>query len=234
MRRWGRELAEVSEPGLGDGDGGPALLLPERAVVGFTGRDRELGLLRAWCGAGGTRAVQVMAGAGGVGKTRLALEVAAGRAAQGGLVVQVAADSEAGVLEQARAVSKGPVLLTVDDAETRGGLSALLEAVLADPGPVRVLLVARSQGEWRDRLAEEAAPAVAALLATHDPVLLDAPVADATVRTRLPRHERRHIRRPELTAQASAANGSSPACPRSAPKGIARQASGMSARAATG
>ena len=182
MRRWGRarrELAEVSEPGLGDGDGGPSLLLrPERAVVGFTGRDRELGLLRAWCGSGETRAVQVVAGAGGVGKTRLVLEVAAGWAAQGGLVVQVPAGSEAGVLDQARAVSKGPLLLIVDDAETRGDLGALLEGVAADPGPVRVLLVARSLGEWWDPLAGESAPAVTRLLAEHDPVRLDGPVAD--------------------------------------------------------
>jgi predicted Zn-dependent protease with MMP-like domain/tetratricopeptide (TPR) repeat protein len=175
-----REPTVVSEPGLGDGGGGPSLLLrPERAVVGFTGRGRELDLLRAWCGAGEARAVRVVAGAGGVGKTRLALEVAAGWAAPGGRVVQVAAGAEAGVLEQARAVSKGPLLLIADHVETLGGLGALLKGVAADPGPVRVLLVARSLGEWWDRLAGESAPPVAVLLAGHDPVLIDAPVTGA-------------------------------------------------------
>jgi hypothetical protein len=67
------------------------------------------------------------------------------------------------------------VLLVVDYAETRPRLGALLD----DQGPVRVLLLARSLGEWLDRLAEESAPAVARLLSAGSPVLLDAPVADA-------------------------------------------------------
>ena len=40
----------------------------------------------------------------------------------------------------------------VDYAETRIGLGGLLRAVAADRGSVRVLLLARSAGEWRDRL----------------------------------------------------------------------------------
>jgi hypothetical protein len=55
------------------------------------------------------------------------------------------------------------VLLVVDYAETRIGLRALLRAVAIDEGPVRVLLLARSVGEWRDRLAA-AEPAIRDLL----------------------------------------------------------------------
>jgi tetratricopeptide (TPR) repeat protein len=69
------------------------------------------------------------------------------------------------------------VLLIVDYAETRAGLEDLLRAVLDDAGPVRVLLLARSPGEWWDRLAETSAPAIAALLGEQEPVRLDAPIA---------------------------------------------------------
>ena len=74
----------------------------------------------------------------------------------------------------ARGVTAGPVLLIVDYAETRAHLGALLEAVLADPGPVRVLLVARSLGEWWVRLKEQSPYAVARFLDQAHPVQLDA------------------------------------------------------------
>jgi hypothetical protein len=51
-------------------------------------------------------------------------------------------------------------------------------AVLDNPGSVRVLLLARSLGEWRDRLAGESAPSGRRLLPAESPVLLDAAVAD--------------------------------------------------------
>ena len=43
---------------------------------------------------------------------------------------------------------------------------------------MRVLLLARSLGEWWDRLAEDSAPAVAQLLSAADPIRLGAPVED--------------------------------------------------------
>jgi hypothetical protein len=101
-------LAAVREPGL-DGDGAPPSLLlrPERAVVGFTGRADELVLLRAWCRSGEERSVRVVAGPGGTGKTRLALQVTAEWQAAGREAVQVAAGEEASVLGRVRAVTPG-------------------------------------------------------------------------------------------------------------------------------
>ncbi len=52
----------------------------------------------------------------------------------------------------------------------------MLRAVVGDPGPLRVLLLARSLGEWWDRLVEESAPAVGQLLTAADPIQLSAPV----------------------------------------------------------
>ena len=76
-----------------------------------------------------------------------------------------------------RGKSSAPVLLVVDYAKTRAGLGDLLRAVLDDPGRVRVLLLARSAGEWWDRLAEESSAAVGRLLAAAGPVRLEAPVS---------------------------------------------------------
>ena len=48
----------AGEPKVRDGKTGPAALLrPERAVVDFTGRTAELGLLREWCGGDAVRSV---------------------------------------------------------------------------------------------------------------------------------------------------------------------------------
>jgi hypothetical protein len=70
----------------------------------------------------------------------------------------------------------GPVLLVVDYAETRPALGDMLRAVLDDRGQVRVLLLARSLGEWWDRFAEESSAAVARLLGEADPIHLEAPI----------------------------------------------------------
>jgi hypothetical protein len=174
-----KRLAAVAEPPLEVAGPGPSLLLrPERAVVEFTGRQAELAQLRAWCALDRPRSVRVLAGAGGVGKTRLALKIAAEWEAAGQKSVLVGAGQEAGALERVRGVTAGPVLLVADYAETRTGLGELLRAVLYDPGLVRVLLLARSLGEWWDRLSEGSAPAVAQLLYAASPILLDTPVED--------------------------------------------------------
>src|SRR5262249_1960248 len=70
----------------------------------------------------------------------------------------------------------GGGVVVVDYGEPRSGLGDLLRAVLDDPGRVRVLLLARSLGEWWDRLAEESPATVARLLGEADPIRLDAPV----------------------------------------------------------
>ena len=146
-------------------------------MVAFTGRAGELDELQQWCASDLARSVRALTGAGGVGKTRLAREVAARCAACGGRWRLVTAGDEAEAVADARAAHSGRLLLIVDDAETRTGLAELLEAALADRGPVRVLLVARSLGEWWDRLVEGSDDA-AQLVSQAEPVQLDAPVRD--------------------------------------------------------
>ena len=154
-------------------NGGPAGLLdPRRGVAGFLGREHELAGLLAWCQDCRARGVRLVTGPGGIGKTRLSVELCARLATEGWRCERPGDGAEGGALAAVRRLHRGRVLLVVDYAETREGLGGLLRAVAADEGPVRVLLLARSAGEWWERLAA-AQPAVRELLAaagTGDPL----------------------------------------------------------------
>jgi len=103
-------------------------------------------------------------GSGGVGKTRLSVELCAQLEPRRWQCVPVGDHAEASALGAIRRRWSGRVLLVVDYAETRIGLRELLRAVATDSGVVRVLLLARSTGEWWDRLGDME-PAVRNLLA---------------------------------------------------------------------
>ena len=134
-------LRRVSEL-LGESPAG--LLDPRRGLVRFTGRDRELAELLAWCQDDSPNGVRLVTGPGGVGKTRLSVELCARLHSDRWRCVRVGDRKEAAALELARRGWPYGVLLVVDYAETRIGLPDLLRAVAADPGPgrVRVLLLA--------------------------------------------------------------------------------------------
>jgi predicted ATPase len=116
--------------------------------------------------------VRTIVGTGGVGKTRLALKVASEWESRGDEWRRVDAGQEAQAVAAARGITSGPVLLVVDYAETRTDLEAMLRALLADRGPIRVLLVARSLGECWERLIEKSAPAIGQLLTEAEPIRL--------------------------------------------------------------
>jgi hypothetical protein len=98
----------VGEPAPEDIDRSPAgLLRPDRAVVRFTGRQAELGVLRAWCASEEPRSVRMIVGAGGVGKTRLALAVASEWESRGAAWRRVDAGQEAQAVAVARGVDPG-------------------------------------------------------------------------------------------------------------------------------
>ncbi|MFF4779097.1 tetratricopeptide repeat protein [Microtetraspora fusca] len=137
----------------------PAFLLrADVHVVRFRSRVEELSRLAAWCHGPGF-GVRLMTGPGGQGKTRLARELGLRLAmAPGeGWVVKwwEAGDSVAALDGLNR-----PTLLVVDYAETRPNmvqelvLAALSESVHA---PIRLLLLARSAGDWWRRLSEDSA-----------------------------------------------------------------------------
>jgi hypothetical protein len=167
------EWDAVGEPFTETTDYGPAALLrANRSIVKFTGRYAELDALRSWYISADTRSVRTIIGVGGVGKTRLALKVASEWESCGGNWRLVDRGQEARAVAAARALTAGPVLLILDYAETRTDLEEFLRSVFGDPGPIRVLLIARALGEWWDRLIEKSAPAVGQLLTEAEPIAL--------------------------------------------------------------
>ncbi len=166
-----------AETGLALPDGqavSPAgYLRPEAGVVAF--RDRpQMAALRSWLVSPALTGVQLVTGPAGSGKTRLALQLAAEAEEQyGWRCYWVPA---AGLAQAADAAGRGsrPVLLIVDYAETRAGLADMLAAVTTrKAGPAsRVLLLARSAGEWWSQLIADSGAGTSDMLAAVAPVPL--------------------------------------------------------------
>lgn len=156
--------------------GGPAgLLRADRHVVPFTGRSDEFDELRDWCRDDKPR-VRLLVGAGGVGKTRLALHLAGYLESVGWSVTVVGAGREAEAFTILReATRRSSLFLIMDYAETRAGLVDLLRSVAAHVARVRVLLIARSAGDWWWQLGSDA-PAVRDLVEAYSPLELPARV----------------------------------------------------------
>ncbi|MDJ0386153.1 tetratricopeptide repeat-containing serine protease family protein [Streptomyces sp. G-G2] len=146
------DLTARDVPGAAGGRKSPAaLLLAERAVVDFHGRDEILNQLTSWCEQDGFGAL-LLYGPGGQGKTRLGHELSrrlAERAASHGWAVVWPATSadprSLGVLWEAT----GPLLVVLDYAENSlVQLSALLEAAEERVTPFKLLLLSRTAGDW--------------------------------------------------------------------------------------
>ncbi|HEY1621737.1 MAG TPA: tetratricopeptide repeat protein [Streptosporangiaceae bacterium] len=163
----------IEVPAAGpDGGGVARLLRPEAEVVGFWPR-KELADLARWVASEQRASVRLVAGPGGSGKTRLARQLGEEVEPLGWRAWWVPAGQEASAAEVA-AAGGVPVLLVVDYAETRPGLAGLLATVgRGREGPaVRVLLLARSAGEWWQRLCDGSPDEVSDLLAGAGPVVL--------------------------------------------------------------
>ena len=129
------------------------LLDPRLELVGFVGRGAELAALMAWCEEDRATRLRLVTGPGGVGKTRLAVELMRRMRASGWRCERVADGKEAEVITALGTVNRGPALLVVDYAETRVGLAQMLTTLVSEQGNgVRVLLLARSAGDWWDQL----------------------------------------------------------------------------------
>jgi tetratricopeptide (TPR) repeat protein len=139
-------------------------LRPEEAVVPFRPRP-ELDELLAWCASAEHAAVRLVTGEGGSGKTRLALRLGEELEENGWLPLWVKRGAEDEAVGAVREIGQRCVLV-VDYAETRSDLTDLLDDVAADEdGPeLRVVLLARSAGEWWEQLLANAEEQTAELL----------------------------------------------------------------------
>ncbi|MEU4447999.1 AAA family ATPase, partial [Actinosynnema sp. NPDC023926] len=153
----------------------PAWLLhPELEVVPFRGREEVLAGLREWAAVEGFGACLVH-GPGGQGKTRLARQLGRELGARWAVVWLSAHCAEADLAVVADAAV--PTLLVVDYAETRSAqVEALLRVAAGHGGgvPLKVLLLARTAGEWWDRL--RTASTVVSMLLDGSPVVGLAPL----------------------------------------------------------
>ena len=177
------------------------LLSAYRTDVGpLVGRDAALADLRRWLGADLPASIRVLVGAGGRGKTRLALELARTMSGEGWLAGFAAADE----LDRFRAQHDvadwrwdRPVLILVDYAASRAeqiGAWAreISDAALEDGRPpLRLLLIERQANRAIGWLAtilgqggDDASRAVSALLDPPEPVELPA-IDDLAFRRRI-------------------------------------------------
>jgi tetratricopeptide (TPR) repeat protein len=166
-------------------EGGPSsLLAPDRQVVPFRGRADELDALVRWCEGEGSP-LRLVTGPGGVGKSRLAAELKELMTTGGWECVAVGEEQEPSILARVRSATDDPILLILDYADTRHELDDLVRQVAADPAGVRVLLIARSAGEWWQRL-KAGGPQVREMIqgaydGTDLPVRVDTAVTDEQI-----------------------------------------------------
>jgi tetratricopeptide (TPR) repeat protein len=164
------EPANLLTPATADRDlNSPAALLRADAeAVAFHGRTSELADLQAWCHHGPpSLAMRVLTGPGGQGKTRLARRLTDLLSHQGWATGHLRPDlTDYDTPPDFTTLNTAlPLLLVIDYAETRPRLlRRLITHLHRTRHPVRLLLVARSDGEWRTD-ALSAAPPVRALLA---------------------------------------------------------------------
>ena len=152
-------------------------LRPEEAVVEFWPRP-ELGALRDWLVSDRPVNVQLVTGEGGAGKTRLALQLAREASEGHGFRCYWAQRGAESQTVTAVRESISPVLIVIDYAETFPEVSGLLDQLMAAPLPgepptlVRVLLLARSAGEWWDELIAGGSTRLGEALAAVSPLAL--------------------------------------------------------------
>jgi len=188
------------------------MLRADFALVPFDpGRQTDLDTLNAWLdnqdGNDYPIKTRLLTGAGGLGKTRLAIELCQQRMHSGwhcGFLNREDSEQSWTKLQSAQK----PLLIVIDYAETRQEtLLSLIKARLkADyPHPVRLLLLARGGGEWWDQLPSKD-PECEALLngyATSGPYVLPELYLD--------QNSRQHAYRNALAAYATATGRQIPA-----------------------
>ncbi|MGW3820484.1 trypsin-like peptidase domain-containing protein, partial [Streptomyces sp. NPDC005046] len=157
-----------------------ALLRADAEAVAFHGRASELADLQAWC-ENGPPAIQVrvLTGPGGQGKTRFARRLTDTLGWRGWVTGHLSSDltddpaPDAAPPDFTTLATSLPLLLVVDYAETRPRLlRRLITHLHRSRHRVRVLLLARSDGQWRTG-SLQAIPAVRDLLEEAPVIPLD-------------------------------------------------------------
>ncbi|GAA0450422.1 hypothetical protein Ade02nite_59580 [Paractinoplanes deccanensis] len=151
-------LAAVHEP-VYEAATPAAWLRAEHEILPFRA-PAELGEIEAWTRSSGGAPVRLVVGPPGAGKTRLArrLLATADRPA-----VLVPSSAEPAAMSRLSGVTS-PFLVVIDDAESRPAtVAAAVRALAAGRTPARLLLTARSGGDWWRDLLDDPDDRVAAM-----------------------------------------------------------------------
>jgi hypothetical protein len=136
-----------------------ALLQAEYGIVPFHGRDKEMDDLRAWCRDESPIRTRLYTGAGGMGKTRLALKIAQETREDNWRAGFLRPEALSSPADAWKAVARtgGRVLVVVDYAETRRELLIPLLRGMAESedGPYRLILLARAALDWWEQLKSD-------------------------------------------------------------------------------
>ena len=139
-----------------------ALLDPVAALAPFEARKTELERLTSWCADAAADPVMLLAGAAGVGKSRLAVALARDLPAQEWLAGRCRPGCAARIAPAVRMAAGGRRgLVVVDDADTEPAVdvAALVRQIRADrERPLRVLMVVRDAAAFTAVLDEQLAP----------------------------------------------------------------------------
>ena len=151
------------------------LLWPDHEVVPFRGCEELLEHLTSWCAGPAALAAVLLTGPAGVGKTRVARELAQ-RMHMRGWTAGVVSATDPADWHDAVSRTTRPLLLIVSEAQDRDlHTAALAEHIAGHPSghPVRLLLLARAAGGWWQRLLGTLREAAGAF--QPDPVTLADP-----------------------------------------------------------
>jgi hypothetical protein len=151
VMRAGAILTEAAWPWWQDQYPPSALLRAQYGIVPFHGREQALDDLLGWLSSGPMTALTALTGSGGMGKTRLLIEACARARDASWRAGFLHPSVEAVSTDQLELLASGSrgVLVVVDYAETRRPVTAsLVQAALRAPVPVRLVLLARSAGDW--------------------------------------------------------------------------------------
>jgi len=156
-------LDDVLDPGVAELPANPppsALLQARHRVSPFYGRAEVLARLTDWCNTGDPVRLYLVHAEGGMGKTRLAIELCE-RMRHAGWVAGFLREPAPPRWFERLWQSERPALVVIDYAESRTTLPALLEPVAQHQrgwkrAPFRVLLLARSASDWWENLRSRA------------------------------------------------------------------------------
>ncbi|MFE3168186.1 tetratricopeptide repeat protein [Streptomyces sp. NPDC059224] len=156
------------------------LLRPENEVVPFRRRPESAELLQ-WCQTPQQQKVRLITGEGGAGKTRLTVQLGRDLVDAKWQTRWVRRGEEADAVRIASELRQS-VLLVVDYAETRNGLLQLVRAAASVPDqpPLRILLLARSAGEWWEELLNSCDDSLSEALIASPPLTLEAMPASSS------------------------------------------------------